>query len=168
MTAVLDADVAAIVAESRRILRESTKLVRAPTRGGGNDAALAIGVLADGAPICADCIARKAGIPRAEISTVIERVRKRFRVETPYVSCHLCRSTWRVYQLHEPGPSDLRLVMVALWNKRLCITCLVTQTGVPTARVDELLTTLSRVLTVGRSVTPCDACSAIVEVATLV
>jgi len=62
------------------------------------------------------------GATQESLQTVIERVRKRFRVETPYVTCALCRSTWKVYRLHEPGTSDLRLVMVALWNERLRMT----------------------------------------------
>jgi hypothetical protein len=50
--------------------------------------------------------------------------------------------------VRERGASDLRLVMVALWNERLCINCLVARTGVATARAEEMLTVLGRVLVV--------------------
>jgi len=126
------------------------------------------GVLAGGAPLCAECIAMQTGIPQVEVPSVIERARKTSRVETPYNPCSVCGTTRKVYQLHEPGVSHLRLVMLALWNERLCMTCLVAQTGVPAVRVGELLTALGRALTVMRTVAPCEVCSTRGEVLALV
>ena len=60
---------------------------------------------------------------------------------------------------HESDASDLRLIMVALWGKRLCITCLSTQTGVPTPRIEATITTLAAVLAIRESVVGCERCS---------
>ena len=56
-------------------------------------------MFADGAAWCADCLTRKTGVPRVEIPTVIQRVRERFRAETPPVACAVCCSTWKVYRM---------------------------------------------------------------------
>ena len=61
--------------------------------------------------------------------------------------------------VHEPGASDMRLVMVALWEERLCTTCVVARTGVPTARVEDIFTTLGGVLTLSKSIASCQGCS---------
>ncbi len=66
------------------------------------------------------------------------------------------------------GTSDLRLLMVALWNERLCMKCLVARTGVPTARAEEMLTLLGRVLVVRWSTAGCEGCSAPKAIVTLV
>ena len=60
---------------------------------------------------------------------------------------------------HESDASDLRLIMVALWGKRLCITCLSAQTGVPTPRIEATITTLAAVLAIRKSVAGCERCS---------
>jgi hypothetical protein len=65
----------------------------------------------------------------------------------------------RVPGVHEPGVSDMRLVMVALWEERLCTTCLVARTGVPTARVEDVFTALGGVLTLSKSIAGCQGCS---------
>ena len=70
--------------------------------------------------------------------------------------------------VHEPGASDLRLVMVALWREGLCMTCLAARTGVPTARIDEMFAALGRLTQLSRSVATCEGCSAATEIVTLV
>jgi len=62
--------------------------------------------------------------------------------------------------VHEPGASDLRLVMVALWDARLCMSCLVARTGIPPARIEEIFAALGRVVPVTRSAAACEGCSA--------
>jgi hypothetical protein len=121
-----------------------------------------------GGAMCADCIARQTGIPRVEIPSAIERARKMSHVETSSAPCTVCRSSSRVYRLHDPAASDLRLVMVALWNERLCMTCLVARTGIPTARIEAILTELGHVLTVTTSAANCEGCSATTGMVTLV
>jgi hypothetical protein len=124
------------------------------------DVSLVANTLAGGTPICAHCIALKTGIPRVKIPSVIKRVRKTSDVETPYVPCTVCRSSSRVYRLRDPGASDVRLVMVALWDERLCLTCLVARTGIPAARIEAILAELRGVLTVTTSTANCQGCSA--------
>jgi len=58
--------------------------------------------------------------------------------------------------------------MVALWNERLCMNCLVARTGVPTARAAEILTVLGRVLAVQWSIATCERCSAAKAMVTLI
>jgi hypothetical protein len=70
--------------------------------------------------------------------------------------------------VRERGASDLRLLMVALWKKRLCLTCLVARTGVAPLRVEEMLTLLGRVLVVRWSTSSCEGCSAPKAMVTLV
>jgi len=48
------------------------------------------------------------------------------------------------------------------------MTCLVARTGVLTARVEEIFTTLGQVLTVRKSVAACKGCSTGADVVTLV
>ena len=60
---------------------------------------------------------------------------------------------------YEVDASDLRLIMVALWGKRLCITCLSAQTGVPTPRIKATITTLATVVAITESVAVCARCS---------
>ena len=131
--------------------------------------ALVRNLLAGGAQMCADCIARKTRISLVKIPSAIESARKTsYIVQTQDVPCAVCRSSRTVYRLHEPGASDVRLVMVALWNERLCMTCLVARTGIPTARIEAIRTELGRVLTVTTSAANCDGCSAPTRMLTLV
>jgi len=60
---------------------------------------------------------------------------------------------------HESDASDLRLIMVALWGKRLCITCLSAETGVPTPQIEATITTLAAVVATRESVAGCARCS---------
>ncbi len=66
--------------------------------------------------------------------------------------------------VHESDASDIRLIMVALWGKRLCITCLSAQTGVPTPRIEATITTLAAVLAIRKSVAGCERCSESIDV----
>jgi hypothetical protein len=132
------------------------------------DVGVVTNVLTGGAAMCAECIARKTGIPRVKIPSVIKRARKTSHVETPSVPCTVCRSSSRVYRLHDPGASDLRLVMVALWNKRLCTMCLWARTGVGPARIDEIFAALGRVAPVTRCTALCEECSVASDVIAVV
>jgi len=118
--------------------------------------------------MCTDCIGNQTGIARAEIPPLMERADKRFRIEMPKVPCTVCGTTRRVYRLHEPGASDLRLVMVALWNERLCLRCLVARTRIPTTRMEEILAALGRVVRVTTSAADCEGCSTVRDVLTLI
>jgi len=46
--------------------------------------------------------------------------------------------------------------------------CVVARTGVPTARIEEIFTTLGPVLTVRKSVAACEACSGTTDVFALI
>ena len=70
-----------------------------PISGGSDDLELVTGVLASGAGLCADCIAQKTGIPRVEMPSVIARIGKTVRVQTPDARCAVCLMTRPVYRL---------------------------------------------------------------------
>jgi len=128
--------------------------------GGADDVTLVMSALAGHVPVCTDCLARRTGIPRADIPSVMDRIRENVRVQRPRVHCAVCRRKRHGYRVRELGTSNLRLVMVALWNDRLCTTCLVEQTGVPTPKIHEMLTALGRVLVVTWTAANCEGCSA--------
>jgi len=54
---------------------------------------------------------------------------------------------------------DVRLVMEALRRERLCMSCLVARTAVPTGRIEDAFKALGRVLKVRRSIASCGRCS---------
>jgi len=166
--AMLRDELRAVAAEAARTRRRSRYVAPRPIAGGADDLGLVIAVLAGGSAMCTDCIANQTDIPHAEISLLMVRAHKRFRVETPNVPCTVCGTTRRVYRLHEPGASDLRLVMVALWNERLCLRCLVARTRILTARMEEILATLGRVVRVTTSAADCEGCSTVRDVLTLI
>jgi hypothetical protein len=128
-------------------------------RGGTDDVSLVMNVLAEG-PLCSGCLAKRTGIPKLEIPSLIERVRETVRVHRPRVHCVVCHRRRMVYRVREPGASDFRVMLVALGNARLCMACLVGRTGVPTPKVHEMLTALGQVLTVRWSAGTCEGCSA--------
>jgi len=167
-TARLRADITALVEQSTSLIRQSRRLAPYPIQGGSDDVGIVIGALAGGAAMCADCIARKAEIPVVEIPSLIERVREVFCMQSPYVPCAVCLTTRKVYRMHDPGASDLRLVMVAVWNRRMCLTCLSARTGIPIARIEEIFAVLGRVVPVTRSASDCDGCSTPRDVVALV
>jgi len=158
----------AVVAEAARTRRRSRYFAPRPIAGGADDLGLVIAVLAGGSAVCTDCIGSQAGIPRVEIPSLMERAHKRFRVESPNMRCTVCGTTRVVYRLHEPGASDLWLVMVALWNERLCLRCLMARTRIPTARMEEILATVGRVVPVTTSTADCEGCSTVRDVLTLI
>jgi len=68
----------------------------------------------------------------------------------------------------EPDASDTRLIMVALWKKRLCIRCLSAETGVPPPRIEATITALAAVVAIRQSVAGCERCSATTDVFALI
>ena len=73
--------------------------VSTPMSGGAGDPGLVIAVLAGGAVLCADCLAKKAGIPIAELPGVMARVSLTLRLQTREASCSVCLATRKVYLL---------------------------------------------------------------------
>jgi hypothetical protein len=134
---VLHVALAAVVAQSAALCQQWSPARRCrPISGGADDAEFVTTALIAGPAMCADCIAQRTGIPRAEIASVIERVRESFRVHMPHVRCMVCRKKRKLYRIREADASDLRLIMVALWDERLCMKCLAGRTGVRPPRAE--------------------------------
>ena len=87
------------VAGSRRLRHRSRCLAPHPISGGADDSVLVMEVLAEGTAVCADCLAKKTGIPRVEIPSVIARIGKTIRVQTPDVACVICLTIRTVYRV---------------------------------------------------------------------
>jgi hypothetical protein len=75
------------------------RLVPLPISGGSDDPGLLTALLADGAALCVECLARKTGIPLAEIAPILVRVGKTLRVQTAEARCGGCLSVRTVYRL---------------------------------------------------------------------
>jgi hypothetical protein len=102
--AALHAEVAAVMENSRDLLWDVARRRdrRAPgreIRGGSDDTAQITAVLAGGGAWCIECIARKTGIPPAEVELVMVRVGKTIRVRSGGTLCDSCLSVRRVFQL---------------------------------------------------------------------
>ncbi len=74
------------------------RLVPLPISGGSDDPGLITAILADGATLCVECMAKKTGIPLAEIEPVLVRVSKTLRVQTAEARCGGCLSVGTVYR----------------------------------------------------------------------
>src|SRR5262245_5225567 len=82
-----------------------------PICGGTDDPVpLVIDVLATGAAMCRDCIAKQTGIPLAEMPSVIARTRETLRLHMPRVPCTVCGTPRSVYRRYDRRAGDLGLV----------------------------------------------------------
>jgi len=70
--------------------------------------------------------------------------------------------------VHEVEASEIQVIMVALWKRRLCIRCLSAETGAPRSRIETTITILAAVLAVRQSVAGCERCSGTTDVFALI
>jgi len=94
----------ACIERSRALLTRSVHGIARrlhPICGGVDDPVpLVIDMLANGAAMCGDCIAKQTGIPLAEMPSAIARTRETLHIHTPRVPCTVCGTPLSVYRLY--------------------------------------------------------------------
>jgi len=136
-TSTLREELQTVVAHSVNLRRQSRYLGPRRIGGGADDPALVTEVLAGGVALCAECIARKTGIPLAEIPSVVARVSRVMRLERPDVACTVCLTTRKVYRLvledrsGKTSPTDKTTLILRFLHEHpervFCVRCISAQ-----------------------------------------
>lgn len=156
---VLCAELAGVIAESRRLVERSRRTVFAayphlrPIRG-GSDAALIATVLS-AAPLCPACMAKKTGVPSDRLAAVLGEIGTSVKLETGPGRCHACledhvtsyrlattdgaaATTDGVRAPAPPGRDGLWRFLEEHRGRMFCTACLVAALGA-TRRIDRLV-----------------------------